>query len=124
MSVVHTAGKHLGSLAMQEQLFTCTGASAMVSFRKRLVTLGIPEANTYRLHDFRRGHAHDLAVRGRGGGLAAILLAGDWRSSSFMDYLNTTDLQAKAVLEAIADAESESDCELPMRPMRRALRIK
>ena len=30
---------------------------------------------------------------------------------SFMDYLNTTDLQARAVIEAIADAESDSDVE-------------
>ena len=38
------------------------------------------------------GHAQDLAERGRT--LSCILRAGDWRSSAFMAYLDTADIEA------------------------------
>ena len=68
-----------------------------------LEKLRVPRAKAYRLHDFRRGHAQDMAAKGRT--LAQILRAGDWRSSAFAIYLDTPDIQARAVVETALNAE-------------------
>ena len=65
--------------------------------------LGLPR---YTWHAFRRGGASDLLRRG--GTVAHILLAGGWRSASFLKYLRNKDLDARAALEAaykLSDSE-------------------
>ena len=74
--------------------------------RGTLHRLGVPDAQCYRTHDFRRGHAQDLAARGAR--LAEILRAGDWKSVSFLQYLDREELEGGAVNEAHA-VESSSD---------------
>ena len=63
-----------------------------------MANLGVPSANSYGTHGFRRGHAEDL--RRGGARLGEILAAGDWKSSAFMLYLNRCGLKRDAVLEA------------------------
>ena len=60
--------------------------------------LGIVDAARYRLHDFRRGHARDMQARGAT--LREILDAGEWRSPSFLGYLDLEQLEADVVLDA------------------------
>ena len=64
-------------------------------------------AKFYRLHDFRRGCAQDLADAGMP--LATILKAGDWRSAAFALYLDMPGIEAKAVVQAAMQQEAESD---------------
>ena len=63
-----------------------------------LTELEVKDAMLHRLHDFRRGHAEDLWVKG--GRLYDILLAGDWKSASFMSYLSRMRLECDAVADA------------------------
>ena len=105
---LHLLAPVLTSLTRGDPVFgRMSGDMALASLRRRLSDLSVPQAQRYRLHDFRRGHAQELATRGRG--LATILRAGDWRSAAFSAYLDSTDIEAKAVLEVAMDMESEGD---------------
>jgi len=59
---------------------------AMARLRKILERLSVPDAAKYGTHDFRRGHAEDM--RASGCTLAEILLAGQWKSAAFKNYLD------------------------------------
>ena len=106
---VHVLGKWRNSLAPRSTPFQATtGQSALKALRERIKRLGSPCADTYRLHDFRRGHAQDLAASGAR--LNEILQAGQWRSSSFFRYLDAEELDSQAVLEAHFNmSEDEGD---------------
>ena len=81
--------------------------SALCLFAFRLVALGVERSKHYRLHDFRRGCAQDLADAGMP--LATILKAGDWRSASFALYLDMPGIEAKAVVQTVMQQEADSD---------------
>ena len=70
------------------------------------------DANEYRSHDFRRGHAQDMLENGAT--LCEILAAGQWRSPSFMKYLDATSLEKEAVVEANVDESSEDEAEVEL----------
>ena len=92
MCCVHVLGELTKSIPTGSQLFAgYTGSQALAALRSRLRKIGVADADAYRLHDFRRGHAQDLATRGRS--LSTILKAGDWRSSAFTAYLDTADIE-------------------------------
>ena len=64
-------GDLLAGVPSRTALFAgISGDKALAALRRRLSLLGFADAAAYRLHDFRRGHAQDLAQRGRS--LAAI----------------------------------------------------
>ena len=69
--------------------------------------MGVADANSYRPHDFRRGHARDLLRGGRR--LHEILRAGEWTSPRFLEYLDRCELEDAAVLEAHLDEESDEN---------------
>ena len=75
-----------------------TGNAALATLRHRLASLGTEDASNYLLHDFRRGHAQDLAERGST--LRVILEAGEWLSCAFACYLDMVDAETRAVMEA------------------------
>ena len=101
---------------------------ALKVLRALLVELEVPSAEKYRhrdccscvvlvqslhicvcrTHDWRRGHARDMA---RGGSrLWEILKAGDWRSPAFLKYLDAQELESGAVAEVHELGElSDSD---------------
>ena len=84
------------------------GQTALSGLRRRLEQLGLPDPGSYRLHDFRRGHAQDLLEGGSS--LTLILKAGEWKSAAFLRYLQVEELEARAVLEAhmnLSEAEAE-----------------
>ena len=84
-------------------------ANALATLRTWLQELGVPDAGNYRIHDFRRGHARDL-VRA-GATLFEILTAGEWRSASFLAYLDKVELECEATLEAHLNESSDEECE-------------
>ena len=75
-----------------------TAASATKELRRRLKILKVAEADCFTLHGFRRGHAQDLLANGSS--LCEILRAGEWKSAAFMAYLDPSEVEAAAVVEA------------------------
>ena len=106
---VHVLGSFLASVPVGASPFAqFRPPQVLAVIRDTLLGLGVPNAQRYRTHDFRRGHAQDLAARGAR--LAEILRAGDWKSASFLQYLDREELEGGAVNEAHA-VESSSDDE-------------
>ena len=92
--------------------------------RNALEAIGVPDAQSYRTHDFRRGHAEDLrlsgwdscngslaawfAFRSAGAPLWEILEAGQWSSPAFLKYLDLHSLERDVVVQAhMADSDEE-----------------
>ena len=73
--------------------------------------MGIDHANSYWLHDLRRGHAQDMVDNG--GRLCDILRAGEWTSPAFTSYLNLEAVETAGVVEAHM-AESDDDEEVAL----------
>ena len=67
---------------------------------------GTTDAQLYRCHDLRRGHAKDLQESGAP--LWQILAAGEWKSPAFLLYLDLHKLETDLVVQAHCD-ESEDD---------------
>jgi hypothetical protein len=74
--------------------------------KNRLEQIGIAEAHSYWLHDFRRGHTNDLTQSGSS--LVEVLKAGEWKTPAFLDYVNLQRQERDAVIQAHLD-ESSSD---------------
>lgn len=105
---VHILGAWLEKLPSGARPFVHLGAgAALAALRRSLTVLGISSPQSYKLHDFRRGHAHHLAACGQP--LHVILRAGEWRSAAFLAYLDVCELDTRAVLEAHwVDSDAES----------------
>ena len=85
-----------------------TPASALARLRSFLRELGVANAGMYRTHDWRRGHAKDMQMNGST--LYQILMAGEWRSPSFMSYMDLMELEMGATMEAhMAESSSEDE---------------
>ena len=103
---IHTLWRSVSDAPDGTALFhSITPANALGVVREVLSALEIPKAHEYRSHDFRRGHADDL--RHSGAPLRTILEAGEWRSPSFLSYLDTETLEADFVLQAHLDESDE-----------------
>ena len=62
---VHVLGPLLSKRQSGTKLFPhATAAGALRVLREMLDILGLPKAELYRTHDFRRGHAKDLQLSG------------------------------------------------------------
>ena len=106
---VHVLGPWLASWPGGHRPFAHVSArAARVCLRRQLSALGVACAESYWLHDFRRGHTQDLVAGGST--LVDILRAGEWRTPAFMCYLDMAMLEKSAVVEA-HQLESDSDSE-------------
>ena len=104
---VHVLGKTVEAAPHGHKLFTGLNAGAALRvIRQVLEALQVKDANLYRTHDFRRGHALDLQESGElqvpvsivfmrindcayaGAPLWTILAAGEWKSPAFLQYLD------------------------------------
>ena len=62
---VHVLGAYLGKCPVGHKLFAgISAAKATRALRVLLKLAQVPEHETYRLHDLRRGHAMDLQLSG------------------------------------------------------------
>ena len=105
---VHTLGVYFNSLDFGAQPFSWfSAADALKCLRGFLEFLKVPEADLYRCHDLRRGHARDLQAMGKT--LAEILAAGGWRSPAFLDYMDKQQLEDDVVVEAHLGDSSDED---------------
>ena len=66
----------------------------------------------------RRGAAHSVAARG--GSLADVLQAGQWRSPAFARYLDKAERNDHAVSFLVLCAESDTDDDCTAPPVRSA----
>ena len=104
----HKLGAYLGTKKMGNKLFpSFTPAKASERLRARLSEIGIANANTYKMHDFRRGHTKDM--QDKGACLRVILDAGEWRSPAFLAYMDKEKLEHDAVVEAHLDESSSEE---------------
>ena len=91
---VHKVGAWLATLPVGAQPFKdIAAATALSELRRRLGVLGVERPHEFRLHDFRGGHAMDMADFGRP--LNVILAAGEWKSAAFTAYMNFAELETK-----------------------------
>ena len=84
-----------------------TAGRALFVLRTMLAILGVPDAMKYRTHDFRRGHAKDLQMSGAP--LYTILVAGEWWSPAFLEYIAMHRLETDLVIQAHLE-ESDGEC--------------
>ena len=73
--------------------------------RADLEAEAVPAAASFTSHGFRRGSAQEYYERGSS--LSAILIAGGWRSSAYLTYLQKERLDADKLFEALSIAESD-----------------
>ena len=105
---VHTLGKWLAKMPPGTKPFGLLSVDAARSeLKRRLALLGVDHAGSYVLHDFRRGHAMDIAAAG--GDLREILTAGEWSSPAFLKYLDGTEIEKLVALQAHLDDSGDSD---------------
>ena len=65
--------------------------SAQIWLRVALEARNVPEHARFTLHSLRRGAARALVAAG--GSLSAILKAGSWKSSAFLNYLDVVGVE-------------------------------
>ena len=105
---VHVLAPWLGLRPDGAQPFVHLSAGkATGGLRDLLTWLRVPDAHEYRLHDFRRGHARDLASATSD--LRTILDAGQWTSPAFMKYLDMTKIETDMVVQAHQDDSEDED---------------
>ena len=85
------------------RLFHFNYTSFTRELRHFLGILQVEDADKVSSHGFRRGSAEEIFSRG--GRLADILVAGDWRSPAFMEYLDRESVEEAAVLQSILDRD-------------------
>ena len=111
---VHVLGPWLDSLPPGSKPFSgITAVAARRDLKRRLRCLKVKAADTYWLHDLRRGHAQDMVDNG--GRLCEILKAGEWSSPAFTAYLDLDAVEQAGILEAHLD-ESEDEVEAALEP--------
>ena len=107
---VHVLGTFFQRCGAGSSPFASFGAAGVLAaLRHWLSALGIQDANKYRTHDIRRGHARDL--QRAGSSLWQILQAGEWRSAAFLAYMDKQELECAATLDAHIDESSDDEVE-------------
>ena len=83
-----------------------TSYEVLKEFRSDLAACNVSNAMTYTLKAFRSGCATDMASKGES--LAAILMAGEWRSSALLKYISETELdKQKFLCDALAEEDED-----------------
>ena len=83
-----------------------TASTALRDLRFVMLQIGSVNAESYRTHDLRRGHAWDL--QNSGAALYEILAAGDWKSPAFLSYIDRHKLEDDVAMQAhLAESDDE-----------------
>ena len=106
---VHTLAKWAERFEHGESPFAgITSSRAVGELRRRLAACEIENTSEFALHTFRRGAATDMAAWGYT--VRAIMLAGGWRSFSFLLYMNEAELDVVAATQhAVEQSDSEKE---------------
>ena len=84
-----------------------TPASALARVRSFLRELGVANAGKYRIPDWRRCRAKIMQMSGNT--LYQIMMTGEWRSPSFMSYMELMEFEMGATMEAHMAESSSKD---------------
>ena len=108
MCPVHVLGDWLAAQPCGTAPFAAISAArARALLREHLASMGIADAQAHSLHDFRRGHARDLAEAGASPD--SIKALGEWVSPAFLKYLDVSTVEAQYVLQAHLDDSEDDD---------------
>ena len=108
---VHAVGQIISSMPSNLKVFEGLSAQAVrYTLRDRVRKLGLCDSQNYNTHDFRRGHARDLA-NSKGSTIKQILEMGQWKSSAILKYVDQDELETQAVVEAHICESDDSDVE-------------
>ena len=77
------------------------------ALNESLYATGMSRVHQFGTHDLRRGAAQEIAARG--GTLAQVLQAGQWRSPAFARYLDRADLCERAVSHVLIRFDESDD---------------
>ena len=80
--------------------------------RRLLAKSGAKHPEHFTLKGFRSGKATQMAKDGET--LAAILMAGEWRSAAFLRYISETELDREKVLRQALEEDEEESVPLPI----------
>ena len=100
---------HSATTMKRPDIWTISYDMALKLLRVGLSAIGIPDAQSYGLHAFRRGLARDLLKANTP--LKDILAACDWRSSTFAWYMARETIDNMAVLQAAQELSDNEDDE-------------
>ena len=84
-----------------------SAGKARALLREHLGHMGIGCASEHSLHDFRRGHARDIAAAG--GTPESIKTMGEWVSPAFLKYLDISSVEAHLVVQAHIEESDDDD---------------
>ena len=106
---VHVLWEYMQQFSFGQKVFgDISASSALWELRRCLGELGTPDAELYRCHDFRRGHADDL--RESGADMSEIKATLDHLSDAAkLRYLNLVDLEANRVGRGHLSESSSED---------------
>ena len=89
------------------RLFDRSYEEFLRTLRRDAEICGFDDAKLLASHGFRRGSAREYYDRT--GSLGAILIAGGWRSSAYLTYLQTEKLDADNLFDALEAGDEEAD---------------
>ena len=89
---IHVLGRLVAGLPKQRNIFDGISADDVkITLRDRMKKLGQSRSHEFNTHDFRRGHARDLA-NAKGSTLQSIMKMGEWASSALLKHLDVQDM--------------------------------
>ena len=89
-----------------DRLFNVSTHCFLQQLREDATALGYVDAHRLGSHAFRRGMARDIIDKG--GSLAMLMRAGEWRSSAYIAYLREHQAEDACVANLLID-HSDSD---------------
>ena len=97
----------LSLVAVGVKLFPFNGTEFGRVLCRLLTLLGHLDASQVTLKSVRAGRATSLAAGGHS--IGEILIAGEWKSSAFLEYCQANDLSESALLDVVLEDDPEDD---------------
>ena len=88
------------------KLFSLSETGFVRTLREHLSYLQVDSPKLYSSHSFRRGTAQEL-IASPGGRLVEVLKAGEWSSSSFLEYQDREEIDQLALLDVICEEDED-----------------
>ncbi len=93
--------------ARRQRMWTSTASQLQALVRKFLTDMGHQSGSRFTLKGFRAGRATEMARSGSG--IAAILVAGEWRSKAWLAYVNLDECEHAVLMQNALDEDSDGE---------------
>ena len=104
-ALIHFVQRTQRPASEKGRLFQVTYPKFLRELKHDLAALGVPKAMFFTTKCFRRGSAMEILKRG--GNLATVLKAGQWRSHAFLNYLEESEIDTLTLFQVVDDAEND-----------------